>query len=75
MSQEDFFPEQSTILRTPSWLGRGVTEESELPLSLGDYKVTPGAPGEWWTVTSLKAGEVVYGGVGPVEILRKRAST
>lgn len=68
MSQEDFFPKQTTILGMPSWLGRGVTEESELPLAPGDYKVTPGKAGERWTVTSLKTNEVVYSGIGPVAV-------
>ena len=43
-------------------------EDRELPLALGDYKVTPG--GERWTVTSLKDGSTVYSGIGPVEVLR-----
>lgn len=70
MSQPDFFNEQTTILRAPSWLGGDVREERPLPLTPGDYKVTPG---ERWTVTSLKTNEVVYNGVGPVEIVRERA--
>lgn len=69
MSQPDFFNDQTTILRAPSWLGQDVHEERELPHSPGDYKVTPG---ERWTVTSLKTNEVVYDGIGPVEILRER---
>lgn len=75
MSQDDFFPKQTTILRMPSWLGSGVTEESELPLAPGDYKVTPSAAGERWTVTSLKTNETVYHGIGPVEILRSHPPT
>lgn len=67
MSQLDLLGEPMTLLRTPSWLGQGVHEEYELPLQPGDYKVTPG---ERWTVTSLKTGETVYAGIGPVEILR-----
>ena len=71
MSQSEFFADQTTILRTPSWLGRDVHEECLLPLAPGDYKVTPG---ERWTVTSLKTGEVVYRGIGPVEIRRASAA-
>lgn len=70
MSQRDFFNNQVTILRIPSWLGRDVHEEHELPLTLGDYKVTPD---DRWTVTSLKTNEVVYNGIGPVEVVRERA--
>lgn len=70
MSQLDLLGESRTLLRTPSWLGPGVQEEYELPLQPGDYKVTPG---ERWTVTSLKNGETVYSGIGPVEILRSTA--
>lgn len=51
MSQTDFFNDQATVLRTPSWLGRDVYEDRELPLAPGDYKITPG---ERWTVTSPK---------------------
>ena len=71
MSQTDFFNDQITILRAPSWLGRNVYEDRELPLAPGDYKVTPG---ERWTVTSLKSNEVIYDGIGPVEIRRERST-
>jgi hypothetical protein len=70
MSQTDFFNDQITVLHVPSWLGQEVHEERELPQAPGDYKVTPG---ERWTVTSLKTNEVVYDGIGPVEIRRGRA--
>lgn len=70
MSQTEFFREPATILRIPSWLGSHVHEDRELPLAPGDYTVTPG---ERWTVTSLKTNEVVYSGIGPVEILRESA--
>lgn len=69
MSQPDLFNDQTTILRAPSWLGRDVHENRPLPLTPGDYKVTPG---ERWTATSLKTNEVIYDGIGPVEIVRKR---
>jgi hypothetical protein len=67
MSQTEFFNDQKTILRAPSWLGQDVHEDRELPLAPGDYKITPG---ERWTVTSLKTNEIVYDGIGPVEIRR-----
>ncbi|MET3373581.1 hypothetical protein ABIC89_002643 [Variovorax boronicumulans] len=70
MSQTDFFPASTTILRMPTWLGRDVTRDHPLPHALGDYKVTPGVGAERWTVTNLKTGEAVYSGLGPVEILR-----
>ncbi|SFQ70857.1 hypothetical protein SAMN05216567_12852 [Variovorax sp. OK605] len=74
MSQADFFPSPSpsdaTILSTPVWYSDKARNERELPLTPGDYKITPG---DRWTVASLKTGEVVYDGIGPVEILRKRA--
>ncbi len=70
MSQPDFFNDQITILRAPSWLGPDVHEERELPLAPGDYAVTTGAR---WMVTSLKTNEVVYDGIGPVELRRERA--
>ena len=70
MSQLDLLGAPPTLLRMPSWLGEGVIEEQELPLAPGDYKVTPG---ERWTVTSLKTGELVYCGIGPVEVVRSPA--
>ncbi|WP_269475570.1 hypothetical protein [Variovorax sp. PBL-E5] len=41
-----------------------------MPHQPGDYKVTPG---DRWTVTSLKTGETVYSGIGPVEVVRSAA--
>lgn len=70
MSQADFFPTDTTILFTPAWYSDDTREERELPCLPDDYKITPG---ECWTVTSLKTGEVVYNGIGPVDILPKRA--
>lgn len=71
MSQTDFFPQQPrAILRMPSWLGNDVTEDRDLPLEPGDYKITPGAGDERWTVVSLKTSELIYSGIGPVEITR-----
>ncbi len=67
MSQAEFFPSETTILRTPTWYSAEAHDETELPLALGDYKVTPG---DRWTVTSLKDGATVYDGIGPVEIRR-----
>jgi hypothetical protein len=67
---QELFPRSPTLLRMPSWLGLGIHEELELPLDPGDYKVTPG---ERWTVTSLKNGETVYSGIGPVEVVRSPA--
>jgi hypothetical protein len=46
-----------------------VHKELELPLAPRDYEVTPG---ERWTVTSLKTSEVIYDGIGPVEVVRER---
>ncbi|QOF76183.1 hypothetical protein [Variovorax sp. 38R] len=73
MSQTDFFPASTTILRMPTWLGRDVAQDHPLPHALGDYKITPGMGAERWTVTFLKANEVVYRGIGPVEIIHARA--
>lgn len=70
MSQTDFFPSDATILYVPAWYSDKIREERALPLTPGDYKITPG---ERWTVTSLKTSEIVYDGIGPVEIRRERA--
>jgi len=71
MSQIDLLPQHQTILRMPTWLGRGVHEELELPLQPGDYKVTPSD--DRWTVSCLKTGKVVYSGIGPVEVIHSTA--
>jgi len=73
MSQADIFPIDTTILYTPAWYSDEAHEEQVLPLASGDYKITPGHGAERWTVTSLKTGDVVYNGIGPVEILRRRS--
>lgn len=73
MSQAEIFPSESTILYMPAWYSSTAREERALPLSPGDYKVTPGHGTERWTVTSLKDNTTVYSGIGPVEILRARA--
>lgn len=70
MSQADIFPTETTTLYTPVWYSDKVREECELPLAPGDYKVTPG---DRWTVVSLKDGNTVYSGIGPVEIRRVKA--
>lgn len=72
MSQTDFSPEATTILRVPVWYDGAARDEHPLPLSLGEYKVTPAATGERWTVTNLKNGEAIYNGIGPVEVVRGR---
>ena len=71
MSQLDLLPDsRPNLLRMLSWLGPDVVEETQLPLMPGDYKVTPG---DVWTVTNMKTREVVYRGIGPVEVLRSPA--
>lgn len=68
------FPEHPTILRMPSWLGHSIHEEMELPLQPGDYKVTPGQTNAHrWTVTQVKDGQIVYQGIGPVEVVASPA--
>ena len=63
--------ERPTLLRMPSWLGRGVNEERELPHAPGDYKVAPGD--DRWTVTCLNTGDRIYWGIRPVEVVRSAA--
>lgn len=46
MRQTDFFPASTTILRTPVWYDSAARDDHPLPLSFGDYTVTPGAAGE-----------------------------
>lgn len=70
MSQVEFFPTETTTLYSPAWYSENAREERKLPGTLGDYKITPGEKGKRWTVVSLRTNEVVYSGIGPVEILR-----
>ncbi|QFZ84564.1 hypothetical protein GFK26_18215 [Variovorax paradoxus] len=70
MSQTEFLPFPTTILRAPVWYDNDVREDRSLPNMPGDYKVTPGVGNERWTVTCLKTQEVVYNGIGPVQVLR-----
>ena len=70
MSQAEIFPSAITTLYIPAWYSQEVKEELRLPLSPGDYKITPGNGDERWTVTSLKDHTTVYSGIGPVEIRR-----
>jgi len=67
MSQVDFFPTEAAILCTPAWYSTKAYEVQQLPLTPGDYKITPG---ERWPVTLLKTGETIYHEIGPVKIHR-----
>lgn len=55
--QDALFAHFPTLPRMPSWLGLGIHEERELPLTPGEYKATPG---DRWTVTLLTIGETIY---------------
>ena len=67
--QSEIFPQQRTVMRFASWLGNDVREERDLPYPPGDYEVTAGAETRRWTVTLRKTGELVYNGIGPVEVV------
>ncbi|WP_076999611.1 hypothetical protein [Variovorax sp. KK3] len=72
MRQQDLLSNDApTLMRMPSWLGADVREERELPLLPGDYEVTPGE--DRWTVRCRKTGQIVYNGIGPVEVVRSPA--
>lgn len=72
MSQIDLLTDLCpALLRVPSWLGRDVVEEVQLPFTPGDYKVTLGD--DRWTVTCLQTGKQVYRGIGPVQVVRSPA--
>ncbi|WP_225784647.1 hypothetical protein [Xenophilus sp. Marseille-Q4582] len=59
----------TATLRHPTWYSDSVFEERALPLSVGDYKVTPGVGRDGrWTVTDSK-GATVYSGIGPVTVV------
>jgi len=68
ISHMDLFDMRASVLRTPAWYSDAAYDERPLPLSPGDYKITPGAGRDGrWVVTSIK-GDTVYRGIGPVTI-------
>lgn len=56
-----------TLLRMPSWLGPPLTEELRLDLPPDGYEVT--TEGERVRVIERANGQLVYAGIGPVEIV------
>jgi len=67
--QSEIFPPSRTVMRFASWLGNDVREERVLPYPPGDYEVEAGLADQRWTVTLIKTGEMVYNGIGPVELV------
>ncbi|MGJ7541723.1 hypothetical protein [Variovorax sp. LT1R16] len=55
------------LLRMPSWLGPAMTEEIRLDLRPECYLVS--AKGERVRVVERDSGQLVYAGIGPVEIV------
>lgn len=60
-----------TLLRMPSWLGQSVTEEIRLDLPPDGYEVT--TKGDRVRVVERATGQLVYAGIGPVEIITSSA--
>lgn len=60
-----------TLLRTPTWYG-GMPNELVLPLEAAAYLVEQVEP-DRWTVTVKHTGEVLYRGIGPVEVIESPA--
>lgn len=60
-----------TLLRVPTWYG-GFPDEHILPLEPTAYKVEQ-TSADHWTVTLKHNGEVVYHGIGPVEVVESPA--
>lgn len=59
----------TATLRHPIWYSDSAFDERDLPLSVGDYKVTPGEGRDGrWIVTDSK-GATVYSGIGPVTVV------
>lgn len=60
-----------TLLRMPTWYG-GMPDELVLPLEVAAYRVDQVEPDRW--AVSVKAtGEVIYRGIGPVEVVASPA--
>ncbi|MBD9406251.1 hypothetical protein IB236_12960 [Acidovorax sp. ACV02] len=62
--------EHPTLLRMPPWLG--FPEERKLPLAPDAYALKEVRP-DWWEVRAACSGELIYSGLGPVEIVRSPA--
>lgn len=60
-----------TILRYPTWYG-GMPDEMVLPLEPTAYAVEQVEP-DRWTVTVKHTGEILYRGIGPVEVVESPA--
>lgn len=64
-------PNHPTLLRRPNPGGIPSIVEDVVPGNPWDYSVLQ--VGDAWSVTHLPNGEVVYAGLGPVEVLRSPA--
>lgn len=60
-----------TLLRYPAWYG-GMPDEMVLPLEAAAYRVEQ-VESDRWTVTVKHTGEVLYRGIGPVEVVESPA--
>lgn len=60
-----------TLLRTPTWYG-GMPDEHVLPLEATAYVVEQVEP-DRWKVSVKHTGEVLYRGIGPVEVVESPA--
>jgi hypothetical protein len=60
-----------TLLRYPTWYG-GMPDERVLPLEATAYCVEQVEP-DRWMVTVKHTGEVLYQGIGPVEVIESPA--
>jgi hypothetical protein len=60
-----------TLLRYPTWYG-SMPDEQVLPLEAAAYLVEQQTL-DRWTVTVKHTGEVLYRGIGPVEVIESPA--
>lgn len=59
-----------TLLNMPPWIGW--PEVRILPLPVEAYVVRQKAP-DWFEVRERDSGEMIYSGIGPVEVVRSPA--
>lgn len=59
-----------TLLQLPPWFG--FPEERKLPLEPDAYALKEVHP-DWWEVRTTGSNELIYSGLGPIEILRSPA--
>ncbi len=60
-----------TLLKIPSWYSRDACDEIPLPMRPKEYKIIPA--GSCVRVIERETGQLIYAGMGPVEVIESPA--